>query len=136
MASTNSEQYIKMQMVECAWRYGSHYGGTPAMLNILHVLKNRQKAGWGTYLHILDTVDKWHAAPPKTTIHPDVWNRNFLALLNEIDGICDDTRKDPTNSALYWGDLTDVQSDWFLEHVCRNVEKQRCADMNSLTFFK
>jgi hypothetical protein len=136
MASTNSENYIKMQMVETAWRFGQHYGGTPAMLSILHVLKNRQKAGWGTYLHILDTVEKWQAAPAKTTTHPDVWNRNFLALLNEIDGICDDTRKDPTNGALYWGDLTDVRSDWFLNQICRNPEKQRCADMSSLTFFK
>jgi hypothetical protein len=136
MTGGASEVYIKSQLVECGHKYGSHYGGKEACLLILHVLKNRQKAGWGTYLHILDTVEKWHAAPPKKTTQPDLWDRNFLSLLNEIDGICDDTRKDPTNGALYWGDLTDIQSDFFLEHVCRNPEKHRCADMNSLTFFK
>jgi hypothetical protein len=134
--ASRTEEYIKSQMIETAWKFGSHFGGTPACISILHVLKNRQKAGWGTYLHILDTVDKWQAAPPKTTNHPDVWNRNFLALWNEIDSICDDTRRDPTNGALYWGDLTDVQSEWWLTHIARNPEKQRCADMGSLTFFK
>ena len=136
MTGNGSETYIKSQLVECAWRFGAHYGGTPAMLAILHVLKNRQKSGWGTYLHILDTVDKWQSAPPKTTAHPDSWNRNFLSLLNEIDGICDDTRKDPTNGALYWGDTTDIQSEWFLTKIARNPEKTRCADMSSLTFWK
>ena len=136
MANTNSESYIKMQLIEAAWHHGSHYGGTPAMLSILHVLKNSQKAGWGTYLHILDTLDKWQSAPPKTTTHPDVWNRNFLALLNEIDSICDDTRKDPTGGALYFGDTTDIQSEWFLEKICRNPEKTRCSDMSSLTFWR
>jgi hypothetical protein len=136
MASTNSELYIKAQLIECAWKYGQHYGGTPAMLNILHTLKNREKAGFGTYLHVLDTVDKWHAAPPKTTQHPDAWDRRFLSLYNDIDGICDDTRKDSSNGALYWGDLADVQSEWWLTHVARNPERVRCADMGSLTFFK
>lgn len=123
-------------MIETAWKYCQHFGGVPAMINCLHVLKNRQKAGWGSYLHILDTVDKWHAAPPKTTVHPDIWDRRFLTLWNEIDGICDDTRRDPTNGALYWGDTTDIQSEWFMTHVARNPEKQRCADMSSLTFWK
>lgn len=130
------EDYTKSQLIECAWHYGEHYGGLPAMVNILHTLKNRQKAGFGTYHHILDTVEKWHAAPPKTTTHPDGWDRRFLALWNEIDGICDDTKRDSSNGALYWGDLTDVQSNWFLEKICRNPEKVRCADMGPLAFFK
>ena len=134
--ASRTEEYIKSQMIECAWRYGQHYGGTPAMISILHVLKSRQKAGWGTYLHILDTVDKWQAAPPKTSSHPEVWDRRFLALWNEIDSICDDTRRDPVNGALYWGDTTDIQSDWFLQHIARNPEKVRCADMSSLTFWR
>lgn len=134
--ASRTDEYIRSHMLFTAWKYGQHYGGTPAMTNILHVLKNRQKAGWGTYLHILDTVEKWHAAPPKTTQHPDVWDRRFLALWNEIDSICDDTKRDTTNGALFWGDLTDVQSDWFLEKVCRNPERVRCADMSSLTFFR
>lgn len=134
--ASRSEEYIKAQMIEVAWKFGQSYGGTPAMINILHVLKNRQKAGFGTYLFILDTLDKWQAAPPTTTTHPDMWDRRFLALWNEIDGICDDTRKDSSNQALYWGDTTDIQSDWFLKMVCRNPERYRCADMGSLTFWR
>jgi hypothetical protein len=134
--ASRAEEYVKSHLIHTAWKYGQHYGGTPAMMAILHVLKARQRAGWGTYLHILDTVDKWHAAPPKTTTHADIWDRRFLSLWNEIDGICDDTRRDPVNGALYWGDTTDIQSDWFMEHVCLNPEKIRCADMGSLTFWR
>lgn len=133
---TNAESYTKSHLIFTAWKYGQHYGGTPAMINILHVLKNREKAGFGTYHHVLDTVEKWQAAPPKTTTHPDAWDRRFLSLWGEIDSICDDTRKDSSNGALYWGDLTDVQSEWWLAHVARNPERQRCADMGPLTFFK
>ena len=134
--ASRSDEYIKSHMIFVAWKYGQHFGGTPAMINILHVLKNRQKAGFGNYLHVLDTVDKWQAAPPKTTGHPDIWDRRFLSLWTEIDGICDDTRKDSSNGGLYWGELNDIQSEWFLTHICQNPEKQRCADMGSLTFFK
>jgi hypothetical protein len=133
---TNSELYVKMQVVEIAWKYASHFGGAEHMLGVMHVIKNRQKSGWGTYLHILDTMDKWEASPAPTKNHPDLWNRNFLKLLNEVDGVLDDTRRDPTGSALYFGDTTTITSDWFLEHVARNPEKSRCGDINSWTYWR
>ena len=133
---TRSEDYIKMQMIEQAWKFASHFGGAENMFGVLHIIKNREKAGWGTYLHVLDTMDKWEAAPPVTKTHPDVWNRNFVKLLGEIDGICDDTRKDPTNGGLYFADTTNITSDWFLKHVARNPEKERCGGSASWTYWK
>lgn len=133
---TGAELYTKMQIVETAWRYASHFGGAENMLGVMHVIKNRQKAGWGTYLHILDTMDKWEASPPPTKTHPDLWNRNFLRLLNEVDSVMDDTRRDPTGSALYFGDTTNITSDWFLQHVARNTEKVRCGDCASWTYWR
>jgi hypothetical protein len=132
-----NDSYIKAQMIEAAWKYAQHYGGVDHMLGVLYVIKNRQVAGWGTYLHILDTMEKWQAAPPKTTTHPDIWDRRFVALLGAVDGICDETRKpDISNGALYFGDTTDIQSEWFLERVARNPEKVRCGGSASWTYWK
>jgi|ERR1700689_1182016 len=133
---TRAEDYIRMQMIEAAWKYASHFGGVENCLGMLHVIKNREKAGWGTYLHVLDTMEKWEAAPPATKTHPDIWNRNFQKMLSEVDSIMDDTRKDHTNGALYAGDTTNITSDWFMQHVARNPEKQRCGDCCSWTYWK
>ena len=129
-----AEEYIRMQMIEQAWKYASHYGGHENMLGVLHVIKNREAAGWGTFLHILDTMEKWQAAPPVTTTHPDIWNRNFVKVLGEVDAICDGTRKDPTNKATYFGDTTNITSDWFLQNVART--RERCGDNCTFTYWK
>lgn len=133
---TNSELYVKMQIVEAGWKYASHFGGAEHCLGVMHVIKNRQKSGWGSYLHILDTMGKWEGSPAPTPTHPDLWNRNFLRLLNEVDSIMDDTRRDPTGGGLYFADTTKITSDWFLQHVARNPEKVRCGDINSWTYWK
>jgi len=132
---TRSENFVKDMMVMCAWRYASHLG-VEHMLGVLHVIKNRQKAGQGTYLHIIDTMDKWHAAPPTTKTSPDVWDRNLLRLLNEVDRIVDDTRPDPTNGATYFGETTNITSSWFLENVARSTDRVRCGDINQFTYWK
>ncbi len=131
---TRGEDFVKSMLVSAAWRYGAHFGGYEACLCIMHVIKNREKAGQGTFLHILDNMHKYEAAPPKTTTHPDIWEKRFLKLLTEVDGVYDGTRKDPTNGGLYFGELNDIQSEWFLEKVART--RERCGDMGTLTFFK
>ena len=135
--SVRAEEYFKMLMVREAWRYAQHFGGIENMLGCLHVIKNRQAAGWGTYGHVLDTMEKWQAAPPTTLTHPDLWDRRFQQILGQVDGICDETRKpDPSNGGLYFGDTTNITSDWFLERIARNPDKQRCGGSASWTYWK
>ena len=128
--------YIKAHAVFTAWKYGSHYGGTDHMTGVLWVIKNRSDAGWGSILHVVDTMEKWESAPPVTKTHPDQWDRRFVSLLNTVDSIFDHTAQDPTNSALWFGDLTNVTNEYFLTNVCRSPERQRCGGINSWTYFK
>jgi hypothetical protein len=132
-----AEEYLKAQMIEQAWKYAQHFGGVDSMIGVLHVIKNRQSAGWGSYAHILDTMEKWEASPAPTKTHPEQWERRFVSLLGVIDAICDGTHHpDPSNRGLYFGDTTNITSEWFMEHVARNPEKTRCGGSASWTYWK
>jgi hypothetical protein len=133
---TRIDDFAKCLMISTAWKYASHFGGADNMTGMLHVIKNRQKAGFGDYIQIVDTMSRYEACPPVTTTNPSPWDRRFLQLLQVVDSVCDDTRKDHTNGALYAGDLTCITNDWFLEKVARSPDKQRCGDNNSWTYFK
>ena len=123
-------------MIECAWKYGQHLGGLDPMLGVLHVIKNRVDAGWGTVGHVLETMDKWEAAPPVTKKHPEMWERRFQQLLGQIDAIFDGThRPDVSNAGVYFGDTTNITNPWFLEHVARSPMKMRCANTGSWTYW-
>jgi hypothetical protein len=131
-----AEEYLKMMMVQKAWSYASHLGGLDPMLGVLHVIKNRIDAGWGVCAHVLETMEKWEAAPPATKKHPDVWERRFQQLLGQIDAIYDGThRPDVSNNGLYFGDTTNITNPWFLDHVARNPQKMRCANTGSWTYW-
>jgi hypothetical protein len=132
-----AEDYVKAQMIEAAWKYAQHLGGVNGMLGVLHVIKNRYDAGWGSYGHILDTMEKWEAAPAATKTHPEQWERRFVSLLGIVDSVCDGThRPDVSNGAVYFGDTTNITNEWFLEHVARNPERMLCANTSSWTYWK
>src|ERR1700689_3133422 len=131
-----AEEFLKMHMVSKAWSYASHLGGVDPMFGVLHVIKNRIDAGWGPCAHVLETMEKWEAAPPVTKKHPDVWERRFQQLLGQIDSIYDGThRPDVSNNGLYFGDTANITSPWFLDHVARNHQKMRCANTASWTYW-
>ena len=65
-----AEEYFRMQMIECAWKYAQHLGGLDPMLGVLHVIKNRVDAGWGTIGHVLETMDKWGACAARNQETP------------------------------------------------------------------
>ena len=52
---------------------------------ILSVLANRQRNGWGTWLEVLQNVDRYAAAPLIYEGQPEPWDPNFTRLLQEVD---------------------------------------------------
>lgn len=129
------EQVIKAELALAAWRWGHQPGGHLGMVAIAHCLANRFRKGWNTWLGVVDGIPKYAATIDIPRGVPDAWDRNFLKLLVEIDGIVDGTAKDITNGGLYFADTTNVTNDWFLENVARSPNHSRVADMNSLTFW-
>src|ERR1700689_3151676 len=101
---TRAEDYEKAHAVFSAWKYAQHFGGVDHMIGVLWVIKNRSDAGWGSYLHVLDSMEKWEAAPAPTKAHPDKWDRRFVSLLNQVDSIFDPTAKDTPHEPPWFGD--------------------------------
>jgi hypothetical protein len=129
------ESVIKAELALMAWRHGKVYGGHQGMTNIAHCIANRHKKGWGPWLSILQSVPKYAATLDSLTDMPESWDRNFLQLLSAIDGIVDGTARDTVNGGLFWCDLNNITSEWFLEQIARSPNYMRVADMGSLVFF-
>lgn len=135
--NTRIDDFYAGQVALLAYRYAQHYGGHVPMLMVAQVFVTRYKKGWGSWPTILQNHAKSAACvEPPTPGFPDPWNRNFLRVLADIDGIMNDTGKDPTNSALYFGDTNDITNPWFSSNICQSPLHQRVADTGgTLTFW-
>lgn len=118
-----------------AWRYASHYGSHTPQLMVAQVIANRYRKGWGSLLAIIDRMPKYDAAPPTTKGFPEAWDKSFLRSLSEIDPIYEGTARDSVNGALYFGDTTNVQNEFFLNQIARNPEHHMVCNLASLTFW-
>jgi hypothetical protein len=50
------EDFIRAGLVTMGWRFGQSYGGHLAGQMVMHVLCNRVRNGWGSYLQVLEKV--------------------------------------------------------------------------------
>lgn len=110
----------------------------------MSIVANRVRGGWGSWLQMIDRIPNYMAEneiPPLT--HPPIFEPSFVKLMQCVDGIFDNSTKDMSNGALYWGDLTNLQSPWFREKIvdAKNPvtgERQHpmIGNINSLSFFK
>lgn len=138
IGSNRYEGCVKSVLALTAYRYGKAYS-TPGMIMIAQTIANRHRAGQGTFFQVIERIPKYSSTIEQPAQeYPDAWNREFLRLLPEIDGIVDGTAKDTTNGALYWCDLNNVTNDWFLNQICRCPDQHsRVADCaGTLTFWK
>jgi hypothetical protein len=122
------ESVVKAELSLYAWRVGKVYGGHQAMLAVAHCIANRHKRGWGPWLAIIESIPKHSATLESPSGMPSAWDRDFLRLLSEIDPIVDQTARDTTNGALFFGDLNNITNPWFLENIARSPEHQRVGD--------
>jgi hypothetical protein len=139
------EDYLKSQVVEVAWKFGQSYNsGHLAGLMVMNVLSNRFKAGFGSYLSILETIPNFMAENEIPPMKLDsVWNPLFTKLLHGIEGAFDGSAQDLTKGALYWGDLNRIQNPWFQTKIIDAVDVVTglrrhpiVMNSNSLSFFK
>jgi hypothetical protein len=131
------DDYIKGQLVLKGWQHGHIYGGHLGACMILSCIANRQKLGWGTWLELLDSIDKYSALIVQPTGTPSIWDPNFVRLLHEVES-CYDGSKDFANGALYWFDSAqEVTNPWFREKILDNPDSHpRVGNMNSLMLLR
>jgi hypothetical protein len=139
------EDFVKGKLVELGWRFGTSYNsGHLAGVMVMQVLSNRQRAGFGSYLSIIENVPNFMAEneiPPMKL--GSVWDPLFTKLLHAIEGIYDGSAQDLTKGALYFGDLNKIESSWFKSKVLDAIDPATglrrhpiVSNMGPLSFFK
>lgn len=131
------DDFQKAQLVLTGWRHGREYGGHLASCIIMSCLANRQRAGWGNWLEIIDEIPKCAATIEQPTGTPLVWEPNFTRLLHEVEAIYDGSQ-DYAKGARYWFDSSKpITNPWFQEKILNERDLHpRTGDMNSLMFFR
>jgi len=145
-----AETYVKAQLATLAWREGHEQGGFNNALAVAFVIKNRVRAGWGDWLDLIQRHAIWSARNEDeldTTSHPDAREPNFQLLLQNIDGVFDNSLQDKLTvspktkagefrAALYYGQLNKITRPWFLEKIVRQPDLHpRTSQVGEIVFF-
>jgi hypothetical protein len=95
------------------------------MLMVGHCLANRYRGGWGDWLGVIERIPLYSARnldeQPKG--QPLLNDPNFLRLLQEIDGIYDGSREDPTLGSLFFADVGTMTRGWFQQEILAKPEE-------------
>lgn len=140
------EDFEKAQAVLLAWRE-ERSNGANGMLGVLFVVRNRAKAGWGTgdWCRVIDAHNQFSSmtvlGDGQTVEYPDVRDPQFLQVLQTVDAVYDDEKKDLlTNGALYYADLASPAYDkggWFDRTIVQDpANHPRVAQIGTTTYFK
>ena len=110
-----------------AWREGHQYG-LNNMEAVLHVLRNRYRAGWADWLDLLK-----HNGHDMPSLRDD----DFRQLLQMVDLIFDGTSPDKmTEGALYYANLKEAGPEFIETISTKHEEHPRCAVVGPVYFFR
>lgn len=127
------DDYQRSKLVTVMWQWGRDYGGHLAACMIGSTIANRVRAGWGTWLEVIDRIPNFAATTVIPTGTPNIWEPQFVRLLHEVDAIYDGT-KDYASGALYWADTRDITTPFFKDKIL--PEHKTVGSLNSLTFWR
>jgi hypothetical protein len=147
---TGSE-FICGQLALKAWQDG-FTEGLDGMRAVAFAIRNRVNAGWwgGDWISVLSHHADYSAkTEPYSTDLPDPRVYSFQCLLQEINGIFNNSAKDdvtipaqPSFQAgvykpvLYYAKLDEITNDWFLENISRRPDLHpRSAQVGQIFFF-
>jgi hypothetical protein len=140
-----TDQFLKAKIVEVSWRFGSSYsGGHLAGQMVMSALANRFRAGFGSWMQILENIPMYMAENEIPPLKLDtVWNASFTKLLHAVEGVYDGSAQDMTKGALYWGELNKIERSWFQSRIIDSLSEATglrqhpmVSNLNSLSFFK
>lgn len=139
-----SEAFIQGQLVALGWRFSQVYGGYIPGQMVMSALANRTRAGWGSWLEVIEKVPLYMAESELPPLKfPSVWEPTFVKLLHGVEAAYDGSLQDMTKGALYWCDLNKIERLWFKEKIVDSIQESTglrahpvVANQNSIVFFK
>lgn len=113
---------------------------------ICYCLRNRVRAGWGSWLQCIEAADD-HAAHDPIPMRIDVeGDRSFQRLLHDVDEIfypqqsyepSDADLEKTIGQAKFWCYLNRPRREWFDSNIIRDQANHReCAQMGTMLFFE
>lgn len=130
------ETYTRAMMVRFAIAEGQRHGGVNNMIAILHVLRNRVMAGWGSWQEVVD-----NAEARRGTIYPpapvNVRTNDVRVVLNRVEEIFTKAdMTDLTGGALFYCDQNHPIEEWFRREILeRHDDHKRVAHIGPVWFF-
>ena len=143
-----SDEFIKSTAALLAWRE-ENSNGLNGMLAVILLLRNRVRAGKakGFPDSWMGNITQKNAFSSMTVIgdgqtvkYPDPRDPVFVRLLQEVDGIYDNTTADNlTHGALYYADLSSPAykpGNWFDRNIVQNPARfPRVTTVGTTTYF-
>lgn len=107
------------------------------------VLANRFRAGWGSWLEIVERIPIFQAEEDIPMGYPSLWAPDFVQLLHYVDGIYDGSgvnlaiTPDDKKPALYWADTRRISRAWFKANITQeSFAHPRCIEFGPLALFR
>jgi hypothetical protein len=135
------DSLVKGQVALFCWREASQHGGDICMTAVMCCLRNRVKAGWGTWLEVIsrDSKTSYRLEQPLQNQFPDDREPSWRRFFAKVDAIYEGNFEDITagtqdimwqpvgtrNHGLYWADLGAITNPWFSEKIVGDKENHK-----------
>jgi spore germination cell wall hydrolase CwlJ-like protein len=134
--------FIKAMLAVLMWREDSG-DGVQGMTAVGLVVANRVRAGWngGDWCAVMAAHNQFSSmvieGDPNTIRWPDTRDPKFQLVLGKVDTIYDGTEYDTTDGALYYANLSTMNSAWFRTNIVAKPEEHpRVGTVGAQTFFR
>lgn len=124
------ETFIKAELARVSWLEAGHCGGSNNLTAHAFMLRNRVRAGWGTWATVLSNYQQYSPIASEMPAMPDLADTNFRIFLQKIDDIYSGGSPDTfTEGALYSCELNRVTSAWFRDNVLQSRQEDEDGTM-------
>lgn len=147
-------EFLSAELARLSFLDG-YEAGIEGMRACAFIIRNRVRAGWGSWNDVLTQHQKWswRSVVPNYYQIPDPRVYSFQTLLRDIDRIFSGEQEDTVTiaadpiknyvsvgpspaPALYYARLNDISNPWFEQNICGHADTHKLiANVQPLSFF-
>lgn len=140
----------RVMLVRYAVQEAGPRGSLEQMKAICYCLRNRVRAGWGEWIHVIESADESRGNELNEPTRIDTSSRAYQRLLHDVDDIyfshssemgegmtLEDTLCDKRRPCFYWLFLNRPMRPWFKDNIAGDKENHPSnATMGLIMFFE